>query len=117
MGQMGLVAASFFFENARAVIVKELTVILIACLIVKIILAAAAFAWGMRRSAITTSATVWIIGGWLVLGLFLAGCQYGFCGWIHRPDLRVWTMLGAFLILPLADLAIAPLALAWNRHR
>jgi hypothetical protein len=47
----------------------------------------------------------------------VAGYANHVCRAINRPDLWIWIALGGFLILPLADLAIAPLALAWNRHR
>jgi hypothetical protein len=47
----------------------------------------------------------------------LAGYANQVCNTINQPGLRIWIALGGFLILPLADLAIAPLALAWNRHR
>jgi hypothetical protein len=52
-----------------------------------------------------------------VCGLFVAGYAGHVCSAITQPGLRMWVTLGGFLILPLADLAIAPLALAWNRHR
>jgi hypothetical protein len=53
----------------------------------------------------------------LVCGLFVAGYAGHVCNVINQPDLWIWVGLGGFLILPLADLAITPLALAWNRHR
>ena len=70
-----------------------------------------------RRNAITARAVGCIIGGWLVCGLFVASYAGHVCHAIHKPDLWIWVALGGFLILPLADLAMAPLALAWNRHR
>ena len=94
-----------------------LTGILIVCLAAKIAVSIAAFAWGLRRNAITPRAVVWIAGGWLACGLFVAGYAGHICGVIHKPELRVWVALAGFLVLPLADLAVAPLALAWNRHR
>jgi hypothetical protein len=71
----------------------------------------------LRRNVITARAVGWIVGGWLVCGLFVAGYAGHVCSAINQPGLRIWVTLGGFLILPLADLAIAPLALAWNRHR
>ena len=58
-----------------------------------------------------------IVGGWLACGLFVADYADQVCSAINQPGLRIWVTLGGFLVLPLADLAIAPLALAWNRHR
>jgi hypothetical protein len=103
--------------NFREVLLHWLTFILIACLTVKLAVTITAFVLGLRRNAITARAVGWIVGGWLVCGLFLAGYAGHVCNEIHKPDLRIWVALGGFLILPLADLAIAPLALAWNRHR
>jgi len=103
--------------NFREALLHWLPGILIACLAVKIAASIAAFIWGLRRNAITARAISWIVGGWLVCGLFVAGCASHVCNAINQPGLRIWVTLGGFLILPLADLAIAPLALAWNRHR
>ena len=98
-------------------LLHELTTILIACLSVKLVVAIGAFVLGLRRNAITAHGVAWTIGGWLVCGLFLAGLAGQVCKEIHKPDVWIWAVLGGFLVLPLADLAIAPLALAWNRHR
>jgi hypothetical protein len=103
--------------NFREVLLHWLTTILIACLVLKITLSLTAFVLGMQRNAITARAVGWMVGGWLVCGLFVAGYAGHVCNEINKPDLWLWVALGGFLILPLADLAIAPLALAWNRHR
>ncbi len=86
-------------------------------LVAKLAVSIAAFVWGLRRNAITAGAIGWIIGGWSVCGLLVAGCAGHVCNTINQPDLWIWIALGGFLVLPLANLAIAPLALAWNRHR
>ena len=117
MGLIALVMAANLYEDFRETLLHWLTAILIACLAAKIAVAIAAFVWGLRRNAITARAVGWIVGGWLVCGLFLAGYAGHVCNAIHQPGLRTWVALGGFLVLPLADLAIAPLALAWNRHR
>jgi hypothetical protein len=101
----------------REALLHWLPAILIVCLAAKIAVSVAAFVWGLRRNAITPRAIGWMIGGWLVCGLFVAGCAGQVCNTIRQPDLWIWVALGGFLILPLADLALAPLALAWNRHR
>ena len=59
----------------------------------------------------------WIAGAWVVVGLLLAIYSALVCGVLNKLDLWIWITLGGFLLLPLADLAMAPLALAWNRHR
>ena len=111
------------FDTARSnVIFREallhwLPAILTACLTAKLAFSIAAFAWGLRRNAITSCAVGWILGGWLMCGLFVAGCAGHVCNAINKPHLWIWIALAGFLVLPLADLAIAPLALAWNRHR
>jgi hypothetical protein len=50
-------------------------------------------------------------------GLFLAAYSGLVCGALNRLELWLWIAPTGFLILPLADAAIAPLSLAWNRHR
>jgi hypothetical protein len=116
-GLMALVMAANLYEDFRGMLLHWLTAILIACLAAKIAVSIAAFIWGLRRNAITARAVGWMVGGWLVCGLFVAGYADHVCGAINQPGLRIWVTLGGFLVLPLADLAIAPLALAWNRHR
>ena len=117
VGLFPLVGTARTNINFREALLPWLTTILIACLAAKIAVAIAAFIWGLRRNAITARVIGWIVGGWLVCGLFVAGYAGHVCQTIHQPGLRIWVALGGFLILPLADLAIAPLALAWNRHR
>ena len=76
-----------------------------------------AFFLGLQRNALTALAVGRISGGWFVCGLFVAGYAGLICIGINRFDLWIWIALVGFLVLPLTDLAIAPLALAWNRHR
>ena len=83
----------------------------------KIVFSICAFAWGLHRIAITPWAGGWTAGGWFVCGLLVAGYGGLVCHAMNKPELWVWTALAGFLVLPLAELAIAPLALAWNRHR
>ena len=116
-GLIALVMAANLYGDFREMLLHWLTAILIACLAAKIAVSIAAFFWGMRRNAITARAVGWIVGGWLGCGLFVAGYAGHVCSAINQLGLRIWVALGGFLILPLADLAIAPLALAWNRHR
>ena len=117
LGLCALISAANIHTDFKNTLLHCLTAILIACLAVKIAVSIAAFVWGLRRNAITARAVGWIVGGWLVCGLFVASYVSHVCNAIHQPGLRIWVALGGFLILPLADLAIAPLALAWNRHR
>lgn len=117
MGLIALVMAAKLYEDFREGLLHWLTGILIVGLAAKAVVSIAAFVFGMRRNAITAHAVRWMVGGWLVCGLFVAGYANYLCSAINQPGLRIWVALGGFLILPLADLAIAPLALAWNRHR
>jgi len=117
LGLFALVVAARTYVNFRETLLHWLTGILIMCLAAKIAVSIAAFIWGLRRNAITARAISWIVGGWSVCGLFVAGYADHVCSAINQPGLRTWVALGGFLVLPLADLAIAPLALAWNRHR
>ncbi|MGP8200371.1 MAG: hypothetical protein ACLQU4_12820 [Limisphaerales bacterium] len=117
LGLLALISAAKYYEDFREALLHWLTGVLIVCLAAKTAISIAAFVWGLRRNAITARAVGWIVGGWLVCGCFIAGYADHVCNTIHKPDLWVWAALGGFLILPLADLAIAPLAMAWNRHR
>ena len=91
--------------------------LLIAGLAAKIGIAAMGFVWGLRRNAITARGIGWMAGGWSVCGLFLAGYTGLVCLAINQSGLWIWIVLAGFMVLPLADLAIAPIALMWNRHR
>jgi hypothetical protein len=117
VGLFPLVGTARTNVNFREALFHWLTAILIACLAAKIVVSIAAFVWGLRRNAIMARTVGWIIGGWLVCGLFVAGYASHVCNANNQPGLQTWVTLGGFLILPLADIAIAPLALAWNRHR
>jgi hypothetical protein len=77
----------------------------------------AAFGYGLRRKVMTGGAVGWIAGGWLAGGTFLAAYSGLVCILMNKLDQWIWITLTGFLVLPLADLAIAPLSLAWNRHR
>jgi hypothetical protein len=117
MGLMALVLAAKFYEDFRESLLQWLTGILILCLAAKIAFSTAALVGGLWRNAITARAVRWMVGGWLACSFFVAGYADHVCSAINQPGLRTWAALGGILILPLADLAIAPLALAWNRHR
>ncbi len=56
-------------------------------------------------------------GGGMMGGALLAAYSGMVWSALNKPGLFVWSVLAGFLALPLADLAIAPLSLAWNRHR
>jgi hypothetical protein len=101
----------------RTTLLRWLTAILMVCLAGKIAVSIVAFVWGWRRKAVTLPTIGWITGGWLAVGSFAGAYAGHVCRAVHIPELQLWIWLGALLIVPLADLAIAPLALAWNRHR
>lgn len=117
MGLISLVLAAKLYEDFRETLLHWLTGILIVCLAAKIAFSITAFVRGLRQNAITARAVGWLVGGWLVGGWFVAGYAGHVCSTIDQPGLRTWVVLGGFLVVPLADLAVAPLALAWNRHR
>ena len=117
---IGLVALIFKAKNDgdfRETLLHWLPWFLTANVATKVAVSVAAFNLGLRRNAITGKAVGWIVGGWSACGLFVAGYAGLVCNIMHKPELWIWVALAGFLILPLADLAIAPLALAWNRHR
>jgi hypothetical protein len=75
------------------------------------------FFLGLQRNVLTGLAVTWISCGWFVGGLFVAGYACLICIATNKFDLWIWIAVAGFLVLPLTDLAIAPLTLAWNRHR
>ena len=83
----------------------------------KIALSAVAFGLGLRRNTLTAGAMGWMVGGWLIGGLFIAGYAGLVCQALGKPGVWIWAALAGFLALLLADLALAPLAMTWNRHR
>jgi hypothetical protein len=103
--------------DLRGALLHWLPGFLIVLLAAKIVFSIGALAWGLRQNAITAWTVSWTIGGWFVCGLFVAGYAGLVCQAINKPSLWIWAALAGFLVLPLAELAIAPLALAWNRHR
>ena len=104
-------------DSFRSRLLPWLTPILAACLTAKVAVSIAGFTLGLRRNTTTVAAIAWMVGGWLACGLFVSGYAALACIALHHPELWLWLVLGAFLQFPLADLAVSPLALAWNRHR
>lgn len=116
-GLVALIFAAKLNEDFRAVLLRWLLSLLCLCLTAKVAVSIASFHYGLRRKAITHGAVGWIVGGWLTCGAFVAGYAGLICQAVNKPGLWLWIALGGFLILPLTDFAIAPLAMAWNRHR
>jgi hypothetical protein len=77
----------------------------------------AATAWlfvaARRGGQIGTSFSTKAATAWLA-ACAVGGCIYILVGPLNLSDL---VLMGGVLALPLAPLAAAPLALAWNRHR
>lgn len=80
----------------------------------KLLLATWAFLALDRRRLVGRGTMARVAAAWLggVVGLFLV------LVWLTPPDLVAWPFLAAtaVLVLPLARIALAPLAVAWNRH-
>lgn len=81
----------------------------------KLLLATWAFLALDRRRLVGRGTMAGVAAAWLggVVGLFLVAI------WLTPPGLVAWPFLAgaAVLVLPLARIALAPLAVAWNRHR
>lgn len=101
----------------RALLFDWLPWVGVAALALKLLVSGAAFRWGLRRKAITPGAIGWITGGWLLGGWYIAMLAWRVCAEVHQPGMWVGIALAGFYLLPLAQLAIAPMALTWNRHR
>jgi hypothetical protein len=69
----------------------------------------------LRRGEVAPRVLGRLLGLWLVT----AATLFALLAWVVPSDLapRYGLALGVVLFLPLARLAAAPLALAWNRHR
>ena len=117
IGLLALVFKASLDLSLKETLLRWLPWILMVCLAGKIAISTAAFRLGLRRKAITGGLVAWVIGGWMVCGLFVAGYAGLVCHALNKLDLWSWIALAGFLVLPLTDLAIAPLSLAWNRHR
>jgi hypothetical protein len=95
---------------------QALPVLLYLAVLVKFQVAAWGFWTSWRRGLIGVQAIVIIAGVWcaIVLSLLSAIMLEGQANFSH---LSTYLLLGLILACPLARLAVAPLALAWNRHR
>ena len=91
--------------------------ILGAALLLKLMFSVTAFRWSFRHKAVTAGVIAWIVAGWLGCGMFIAGVAGRACADLHQTQAWPWAILGGILLLPLAELALAPVALTWNRHR
>jgi predicted Na+-dependent transporter len=87
------------------------------CLAAKIVFSAVVFYRGLSVHVLTPAAAGWIAVGWFLCGLVMAGFAVLACMGAHRPEYWILAAAVGFLLVPLVDLAAAPLALAWNRHR
>ena len=74
-----------------------------------------AFRAAYQESLLEARTFAWVLGAWVPSALCLVSLIYLLFGGRQLPVALL--ALGAVLSLPLARLAAAPLALAWNRHR
>ena len=76
-----------------------------------------------RREAVELLDAPWLppraLAGWLTAWLFAALALFAGLAWLLPPGLvdAAGCAFAAVLTVPLARLALAPLALEWNRHR
>ena len=68
-----------------------------------------------RRRLVDASLMAWLLVGWLVA----AACLVALIYWLVPGNLVPWypAVSCIVLALPLVRISLAPLALAWNRHR
>jgi hypothetical protein len=84
-------------------------------LIAKILIAVWAFLEANRRGALSPRTTVKYFAFWLLGTICLVAIGSAICQGTAVPQSLVTS--GAALLLPLARVGLAPLALAWGRHR
>ena len=90
--------------------------ILGAGLLVKVLGSMGVFHLAVRRKVMQRRDARGIVFGWLVGGAALAWLSWGVCLSLGAPQAWTAAVLAGFFLLPLAELALAPLALASNRH-
>jgi hypothetical protein len=80
----------------------------------KILLAVWALSALRRRGELSSAAVAKLLGLWCLV----AASLFALLAWLAPPGLVTLSglALGVVLFVPLARLAVAPLALAWNRH-
>jgi hypothetical protein len=102
-------------KTAQAALWSALPSILAVLVALKMLAAALVAAPLARSGLLRDRALVAGAAGWVAVVLAL----YGVLGWLVSGPLipRYLLLLLAILAVPLARLAAAPLALAWNRHR
>jgi hypothetical protein len=83
--------------------------------IAKILIAVWAFGEANRRGLLSRRASVKYFAFWLLGTIWLVAISSTLCQGTVFPQPLV--TLGAALLLPLARVGLAPLALAWGRHR
>jgi hypothetical protein len=100
------------FRQRLAALPWTLGVALVLKLIVTSVAFRAAFQRGMiSRRGLISAGLIWIVP---------TVCLLSLCGLLLPPlSLLVWLelLMGAALVMPLGRMALAPLALDWNRHR
>jgi hypothetical protein len=86
-----------------------------ALVLFKLLLAGWAFHAVRRRRLLAPRALACLVGLWLLVAVGL----FGLLSYLVPAELAPahYLALGVVLLLPLARLLVAPLALAWNRHR
>jgi hypothetical protein len=75
--------------------------------------------WALRALHRRRLAAPRVLVGWLAVWLFVVFALFAAFAWLLPPGLAggAGCAFAAVLLVPLARLALAPLALDWNRHR
>ena len=116
-GLCALVVRALNQPPFRAALLDWMPWVLTGCLGLKLATSAAAFGVALRRKAVSYNDIRWFIAGWLGCGLFAAILAWGLCARLGATQFWIWVALAGFCLLPLAELSLAPLALAGDRHR
>ena len=114
-GQAGAGYWAYLHPEAHAALGRLAWWLAPAAVALKLLLAGGAVRVLLRRRLVTPRA----LAGWLAVWLLAALALFAALAWLLPPGLADVTgcAFAAVLTVPLARLALAPLALEWNRHR
>lgn len=110
-----LIGVSTKHPEVRHVLERTLPVVVIGAILVKAVLTIVVFRENLRQRLLSRRAVLLALGAWLAL----TSALFGGLAWLLPTEVVGRATLVAVVVLavPIARIGLAPLALAWNRHR